>query len=109
MEKEFNQNTRTLIVSFIFALMVLVPLRFMEFKNNYSSQSVLGESVELVDDQAAVEDDVEIITSNDCFSDEYVDSSVSSLIGEAEMDGVSEIRTQKILDAITRFEASRCQ
>jgi hypothetical protein len=96
MEKEFNQNTRTLIVSFVVALMVLIPLRFVEFSNSYSSQSILGESVELV-------------TDDDCLSDEYVDEAVSLLINETDVEGISDIQAQDILNEITKFESSRCQ
>jgi hypothetical protein len=45
---EFNQNTRTLIVSFVVAIMALIPLRFVEVGNNMmvSQPMVLGETVE---------------------------------------------------------------
>ena len=46
MNDNINRNTRTLIVSFVIAVMVLIPLRFVEVGNGLGSEvSVLGESV----------------------------------------------------------------
>lgn len=73
MEKEFNQNTRTLIVCFVFALMFLIPLRFVELNNNYYSRSVLGESTETV-------------YVDKCLSDKYVDSVVSDLLNQMDFE-----------------------
>lgn len=47
MMKDFNGNSRTLIVSFVIAIMFLVPLRFVELGNQMSEVSqtqVLGAS-----------------------------------------------------------------
>lgn len=48
MNNEFNGNTRTLIVSFVIAIMFLIPLRFIEYGQQLeeiSKNQVLGESV----------------------------------------------------------------
>ena len=49
---DFNRNTRTLIVSFVFAVMALIPLRFMEvgqMVESYDGYQVLGQtSLEVV-------------------------------------------------------------
>lgn len=48
MMKDFNSNSRTLIVSFVVAIMFLVPLRFVEWGNQVMdsrSTQVLGASV----------------------------------------------------------------
>lgn len=46
-----NRNTRTLIVSFVIAIMALIPLRFIEAGQGMMSQpQVLGEEIILPDD-----------------------------------------------------------
>lgn len=51
-----NRNTRTLIVSFVVAVMVMIPLRFIEYGNqvgkmaDFSQPVVLGEYVEQSED-----------------------------------------------------------
>ncbi|OIP87091.1 hypothetical protein CO009_00115 [Candidatus Shapirobacteria bacterium CG_4_8_14_3_um_filter_35_11] len=79
MNNEFNLNTRTLIVSFVFALMIMVPLRFIEVKNEVSKPIVLGESVELRDN---------------CLDNSYVDIVISLLNDDGE---------------IASFESRRCR
>ena len=79
MNNEFNLNTRTLIISFVFALMVMVPLRFIEAKNEVSKPIVLGESVEL---------------SDNCLESIYVDEVTSFLNDDGE---------------IASFESRRCR
>lgn len=53
-----NRNTRTLIVCFVVALMIMVPLRFAEEGQNYvageNEVNVLGES-EIVEDRVVEE------------------------------------------------------
>jgi len=53
MIEDTNRNVRTLIVSFVIAIMALIPLRFMELGEStlqvpeISQTQVLGESVEV--------------------------------------------------------------
>lgn len=53
MIEENNRNIRTLIVSFVIAIMALIPLRFMELSESevpvvsMSQMQVLGESSEI--------------------------------------------------------------
>ncbi len=53
MIEDTNRNVRTLIVSFVVAIMALIPLRFMELGESalqvpeISHTQVLGESVEV--------------------------------------------------------------
>lgn len=93
MNNEFNMNTRTLIVCFIFALMVMVPLRFVEVGNYAAVDStVLGDSTEFAD--AKLESPYDVLESqNDCLSDEYVDKVISFLDNE---------------DEIADFQSRRC-
>jgi hypothetical protein len=59
MMKDFNSNSRTLIVSFVLAIMFLVPLRFVELGNQTVlptvSSQVLGTSVILPNANVEVE------------------------------------------------------
>ena len=53
---ESNRNTRTLIVSFVVAIMALIPLRFVEVGQMMESQAqVLGESVVLPNSEVVTE------------------------------------------------------
>lgn len=79
MNKDFNLNTRTLIISFVFALMVMLPLRFVEVGNEVSRPVILGESIEL---------------GSNCLDDDYVDQVISFLSVESE---------------IASFESRRCK
>lgn len=79
MNKDFNLNTRTLIISFVLSLMVMVPLRFVEVNNETSKPIVLGESIEL---------------SSNCLKSDYVDQVISFLDTESE---------------IASFESRRCR
>lgn len=47
---ENDRNTRTLIVCFVIALMVMIPLRFVEVGNimDVQNQQVLGETTEVI-------------------------------------------------------------
>jgi len=53
---ESNRNTRTLIVSFVVAIMALIPLRFVEVGQVLENQAqVLGESVVLPSSEVVAE------------------------------------------------------
>ena len=76
MNKEFNQNTRTLIVSFVFAIMIMVPLRFIEINNVVIEPLVLGVSTEIVVPKV----------EHDCLSREYVKQVVINLTDSVEIE-----------------------
>lgn len=80
MNNDFNKNTRTLIVSFVFALMVMVPLKFVELGNVVSQPVVLGESTE--------------VFTEDCLDNAYVNKVIGFLVDENE---------------IAIFESRRCK
>ena len=84
MNNDFNSNTRTLIVSFVFALMVMVPLRFVEVGNVVSAPVVLGDSTEVVVTKV----------EKDCLDNAFVDKVISYLTDESE---------------IAKFESRRCR
>lgn len=97
MNNEFNQNTRTLIVSFVFALMVMIPLRFVEVNNNYVKPVVLGVSTDVYTPK--IEEPYFTIEqqSQQCLSDEEVDNAIKLL------------DIQVNLDEIIKLELRRCK
>lgn len=128
MNDNINRNTRTLIVSFVIAIMVLIPLRFVEVGNSLGGEaSVLGESIvspevriEPPYDQidALVEEDSDnsvLGESNDwvespvtCNSNEDVDAAIAELTARLEANsGAAE--SEEIFGEIESIEATRCQ
>lgn len=93
MNNEFNLNTRTLIISFVFALMVMVPLRFVEVGNLVGQSAVLGDSIEAPLPKLEAPYDV-LELNNDCLTNEYVDKVVSLLNDDSQ---------------IASFESRRCR
>ncbi len=94
MNNEFNQNTRTLIVSFVLALMVIVPLRFVEVGNFVGGQQqVLGDSITYSEPKLEAPYDV-IESRSDCLENDYVDKVVTFLKDDLE---------------IANFESRRCK
>lgn len=99
MNKEFNQNTRTLIVSFVFALMVMIPLRFVEVSNNANNPMVLGDSITF--SEPRIEAPFDVIDNNtDCLNNDYVDQVVFYLWKEKKADFEKQIIS---------FENRRCK
>ena len=108
MNNEFNQNTRTLIVSFVFALMVMVPLRFVEFGNTYSDSAVLGESIEVSIPKIEAPFDVIDDPSSSCIPNDYADKAVDFLNKELGVKGLTTKQIDSITTEIVGFENSRC-
>lgn len=97
--EDINRNTRTLIISFSLALMVMIPLRFVEvgqLLGNSGPSQVLGESVEFSQPQLEAPYN-ELESSNDCLTDEYVDRAISFLDAK-----------KNVVD-IDNFESRRCR
>ncbi|MFA7300700.1 MAG: hypothetical protein WC069_00090 [Candidatus Shapirobacteria bacterium] len=93
MNNEFNLNTRTLIVSFVLALAVMVPLRFVEVGNlSVASQSsVLGDSIEAP--VPRIEAPYDIVDMNsDCLSNEYVDGVIVYLTKTSDIESFNSRR-----------------
>ncbi len=98
MNKEFNQNTRTLIISFVFALMVMIPLRFVEVADSNQSL-VLGDSITY--SEPRIEAPFDVLDNNyDCLSNDYVDKAVFYLWKEKKLDFEKQI---------VNFELRRCK
>ena len=108
MNDNINRNTRTLIVSFVIAIMVLIPLRFVEVGNSLDSgASVLGETV--VQSEAKIEAPYDQIDSTaPCNLDQEVDAAVSLLTTKLGED-LSENEAEEIFGEIESIEATRCK
>lgn len=108
MNNELNQNTRTLLVSFVFALMVMVPLRFVEVGNMMGSQAVLGESIEAPAPRIESPfDSTEL--SPGCLTSGYVDKVIAFLNVEKKVKNISKANLAKVQDEIVNFESQRCK
>lgn len=109
MNNEFNQNTRTLIVSFVFALMVMIPLRFVEYQNNLVEPTVLGESVEVIEPK--IEEPYMKVEelSQQCLSNEEVDRAIKFLVDETDVMDPTSVEIKNKVDEISNFEMRRCK
>lgn len=108
MNDNINRNTRTLIVSFVVAIMVLTPLRFVEIGNNLDSgASVLGETV--VQSEAKIEAPYDQIDSQiPCKLDQEVEEEIGLLTTRLTED-LSADEAEVIFDEIEGIEATRCR
>lgn len=105
-----DRNTRTLIVSFVIALMVMVPLRFVEYGNMLEEVRVLGESMTIEEEVASpFEAPYNEIEMAACWSQEEVEAKIEEIVGGV----VAEELTAESLDdlgrQVARIEARMCQ
>jgi hypothetical protein len=76
---EINRNTRTLIVSFVVAIMVLTPLRFVEVGQMVGESQVLGD----VDTQVVLpEIDLEVVNEEPVLEAPYNEIESMAVLGE---------------------------
>jgi hypothetical protein len=126
---ETQRNTRTLIVSFVVAVMALVPLRFLEIGNQ---QYTMGGSVVLGDqinaespDLVKMEEDVEMVSfensqaplfeapydeieENGCLSAHVVESISTTLIDEIDLGNISNNQVRDNLAKIDQLQTLVC-
>jgi hypothetical protein len=108
MNDDLNRNVRTLIVSFVIVIMVLIPLRFVEVGNSLDDgASVLGESVVLPG--AKIEAPYDQIDSlAPCNLGRDVDTAIGVLTAElGKNPGAAE--AEEIFKEIERIETTRCK
>lgn len=90
---EINRNTRTLIVSFVVAIMVLTPLRFVEVGQMVGESQVLGD----VDTQVVLpEVDVDMPSEEPALEAPYNEIESMAVLGE---------ETVAVKDCITTEES----
>jgi hypothetical protein len=110
MENDLNKNTRTLIVSFVIAIMALIPLRFVEVSNQFGGKSeVLGDTS--VGYSAVLEAPYnEMESSNSsCLDNEQADLMVNDYITQLEDKSVSSVQKDEIVSSIQIVEENRCK
>ncbi|MBU1130288.1 hypothetical protein KKE45_03130 [Patescibacteria group bacterium] len=123
----FNRNTRTLIISFVVAVFVLVPLRFYEEGarldrlNQMEERMVLGvkkEGVVLPDSEMFLESDLyegleqpyrEIEMLESCVSGEVAEEKIVWLVDILENEELDEKEVNDLVDEIERVEESVCK
>lgn len=127
---DFNRNTRTLIVSFVIAIMALVPLRFVEV-GQYAVENpqVLGEKVilepqivlpsaELTEESlempyreidGLVLGEQEEVASNDCFNEGQMAAIHSELEEKLGRVGITEDEVVEIVTWLDLLEKKRCR
>lgn len=121
---ESARNTRTLIVSFVFAIMALIPLRFIEVGQMMNSDAqVLGEqdmSVNLPDEGAVLEAPFNEIesTSNvlgeetqtaSCMSKEDANILITEYQDRLTNGGLNGEETDRLVTEMMAVESSMCR
>jgi len=129
--EESNRNTRTLIVSFVFAIMAMIPLRFVEagqmMKTSFtppSRSAVLGEIDEAVIlpnaelespynvIDGAVIGEAEVIdevADSDCILKSDADVLVSSIGEEMMNESLSEVELADLMSELMLISESVCK
>ncbi len=108
MNKDINKNTRTLVISFVVALGVLVPLRFVEVGNMMTASTggnyqVLGESVAR-DEEVVLPEIVE-----ECLPEDQVMPMVKALLSEVTSPGIGESEADAKLAQIEILQNRVCR
>ncbi len=105
-----DRNTRTLLVSFVIAIMVLIPLRFIEVGQNSAvvgETQVLGEQVEI--EEKALEAPYDEIESEGCWTREMADEEISEMTEGLD----AAVMTREELDGLSfevaKLEAKVCE
>ena len=116
---EIDRNTRTLIVSFVLAIMVLIPLRFVEVgqMSVNNDKQVLGESYvneEVVEETTQTEAILEepyntIENEQECMSRSDLDLSWDSLKSEIESKQLDEVQVAETVKYLMELETKVCQ
>jgi len=128
--EESNRNTRTLIVSFVFAIMAMIPLRFVEagqmMKTSFtppSRSAVLGEIDEavilpnaelespynVIDGAVVAETEVEEVVERDCILKSDADILVSSIGEEMMKEDLSEAELADLTSELILISESVCR
>jgi hypothetical protein len=116
---ETNRNTRTLIVSFVLVIMVLIPLRFVEVGQTIidsNQQQVLGETTvakEILPAAAPttiLEEPYNTIENSvKCISRTDLDSAWADLRTEVENKQVDEAGAEEMIASLVAAEARICK
>jgi hypothetical protein len=118
---ETNRNTRTLIVGFFVAVMVLIPLRFVEVGQmiDDGNKQVLGETMvnqeevvtQVPEVQTAVlEEPYKTIENNqNCLTKDDVNSAWAELRAEMESNQISQSQATEMMEQLVTTEQNSCK
>ncbi|MFZ2152912.1 MAG: hypothetical protein WAV41_02540 [Microgenomates group bacterium] len=115
---ENTRNTRTLIVSFVFAIMALIPLRFVEAGQNVvlESPQVLGEETMVVEETQPITseleapyNEIEAAAKSDCIMKEDAEITLKSDQDKIVAGGLSGSEIDDIVAEMIEVEANTCK
>lgn len=112
---EINRNTRTLVVSFVVAIMVLIPLRFVEVGQtvgNNDEVQVLGEttvSQEAVPTAVLEEPYKTIENQKSCVIKADIDSAWAELKAEVESGQIDQEQAADMVAQLVSVEKDSCK
>jgi hypothetical protein len=117
--EDINRNSRTLIVSFVVAIMFLVPLRFVEVgQSTYDSRSdqVLGETtavqskVVLPNAQVVLEAPYnEIESQGNCISKDEANATLKELKAKVANNQLNESQLKEMIGQMLVLEQDSCK
>ncbi|MFA6007683.1 MAG: hypothetical protein WC784_03540 [Candidatus Shapirobacteria bacterium] len=108
---DLNKNTRTLIVSFVIAIMFLVPLRFVEVGQGLvdmttSNSQVLGEVNEVI--EAKLEAPYDKLESQSCIDKSELDKLENKTLEKIQQGQLSAVDKSILLGALKDVELKAC-
>jgi len=117
---ELNRNTRTLIVSFVLVIMMLIPLRFVEVGEGLSvseNQMVLGETsvnqpvvTEVVEPSVPLEEPYQTIENKfDCIAKTDIDAAWNDLRVEIENKQVDQAQATEVVNNLILAQTRVCK
>jgi hypothetical protein len=116
MNEDINRNTRTLILSFVIAIMVLIPLRFVEVGQLLTNTDVqvLGETVTnqevVVEPTVGLEEPYNTIENGqDCIQRADIDAAWSDLKSEVENKQIDENQATEMTKNLILAEEKVCK
>ena len=108
---ESTKNVRTLIVSFVIAIMFLIPLRFIEVGQNMMEQpAVLGDQTEQTEQVEVVLPNSEVSTIEyACMSKEEAGKVISMLKGIIENGKLTAVEVDNVISDMKVLENYSCK
>lgn len=103
-----DRNTRTLIISFVSAIMVLIPLRFIEAGRQWpaTEATVLGEQAQA---SGELESPYEELEKESCLGQEEADAKIEEMVSGAGMADLTREELDDLTAEIAKVEAKVCE
>jgi hypothetical protein len=121
---EFNRNCRTLVVSFVIAIMAMIPLRFVEVGQMETAQqpTVLGETIVLpsaevqpklfeapYDQEGKTDQVLGTSTEVSCISKEEANGQLEGYARMLEVGKLNDLQKQMVANEVLAVEANVCK